>query len=244
MVIGMDMDKDRHTDHISAQFNAEMEGLKQQFLTMGGLVEKQLGDALSALLDEDSELAEQVVRKDTHINDLEMQIDEECRQIVARRQPAASDLRVVMTIGKAVVDLERIGDEAVKVARHGSTLAREGSAPRGYRECRHIGNHVRKMLYEALDSYARMDVEAAMRVLDEETQVDEEYDAAMRQLMTYMMEDSRSITQILNILWVIRALERVGDHSRNLAEFVIYMVKGKDLRHTPLEDVRREVGTG
>lgn len=235
------MNSESHADHISQQFNSEMEELKTHFLTMGGLVEKQVGDALQALLDADSDLAERVQKNDAKINEMEMTIDEECRQIVARRQPAAVDLRLVMTVGKAVSDLERCGDEAAKIARHAIHLAQEGESPRGYRECRHIGNHVRQMLYDALDSFARMDVETALQVIGEETLVDEEYNGAMRQLMTYMMEDSRSISRVLNVLWVVRALERIGDHSRNVAEFVIYMVEGKDLRHTPLDQIRAEV---
>ncbi len=235
------MNKESHADHISQQFNSEMEELRTHFLAMGGLVEKQVGDALEALLDANSDLAAQVMKSDAKTNDMEMKIDEECRQIVARRQPAASDLRIVMSLVKAVTDLERCGDEAVKIARQAEMLAQEGTSPRGYRECRHIGNHVRKMLYDALDSFARMDVETALEVIGEEAAVDEEYNGAMRQLMTHMMEDSRAITRVLNILWVVRALERIGDHSRNIAEFVIYMVEGKDLRHNSVEEIRRRV---
>ncbi len=235
------MRNESQADHISQQFDSEMEELKTHFLAMGGLVEKQVGDALAALLEADSELADRVSKKDAKVNEMEMTIDEECRQIVARRQPAASDLRLVMSVAKAVSDLERCGDEAVKIARQAGALAQEGIAPQGYRECRHIGNHVRKMLYDALDSFARMDTEMALQVISEESLVDEEYNGAMRQLITYMMEDSRNISRVLNILWVVRALERIGDHSRNVAEFVIYMVEGKDLRHTPVDEIRKRV---
>ncbi len=235
------MRNEGQADHISQQFDSEIEDLRTHFLAMGGLVEKQVSDALQALMDADSELAERVSRQDAKINEMEMTIDEECRQIVARRQPAASDLRLVMTVGKAVTDLERCGDEAVKIARQAGALAQEGVAPQGYRECRHIGNHVRKMLYDALDSFARMDTEMALQVIGEEGLVDEEYNGAMRQLITYMMEDSRNISRVLNILWVVRALERIGDHSRNIAEFVIYMVEGMDLRHTPVDEIRKRV---
>ncbi len=237
----MDISKDVHTDHISQQFNNEMDELKNHFLGMGGLVEKQVRDALEALIDGDGERAEAVSRLDMKINEMEMRIDEECRHIVARRQPTASDLRLVMAVSKAVTDLERAGDEATKIARQAATLAREGAPPKGHREVRHIGNHVRQMLYDALDSFARFDIDAALRVIQEEALVDEEYNAAMRQLMTHMIEDPRSITRVLNVVWTLRALERIGDHSRNIAEFVLYMVKGKDFRHATVEEIRNQL---
>lgn len=240
----MDISKGVHTDHISQQFNHEMEDLKNHFLGMGGLVEKQVRDALEALIEGDSARAEQVSRADMKINEMEMMIDEECRNIVARRQPTASDLRLVMAVSKAVTDLERAGDEATKIARQAASLAKEGAFPKGQREVRHIGNHVRQMLYDALDSFARFDVDGAMGVIQEEALVDEEYNAAMRQLITHMMEDPRAITRVLNVVWTLRALERIGDHSRNLAEFVIYMVKGKDFRHATVEQIRDELREG
>lgn len=238
----MDITNELHTDHISNQFNQEIESLKTHFLGMGGLVEKQVRDAVDALMNSDSELAGSILKMDSKVNEMEKMIDEECGRIIARRQPTASDLRLVLGVAKAVSDLERAGDEAAKIARHSANLAREGSVPGGYREVRHIGNHVRQMLYDSLDSFARMDVELAMRVLQEEPVLDEEYNGALRQLMTVMMEDSRSITRVLDVIWALRALERIGDHSQNIAEFVIFMVKGKDLRHTSVEEIRAELG--
>lgn len=238
----MDITNELHTDHISNQFNQEIESLKTHFLGMGGLVEKQVRDAVDALMNSDSELAGSILKMDSKVNEMEKMIDEECGRIIARRQPTASDLRLVLGVAKAVSDLERAGDEAANIARHSANLAREGSVPGGYREVRHIGNHVRQMLYDSLDSFARMDVELAMRVLQEEPVLDEEYNGALRQLMTVMMEDSRSITRVLDVIWALRALERIGDHSQNIAEFVIFMVKGKDLRHTSVEEIRAELG--
>jgi len=161
-----------------------------------------------------------------------MSIDEECVRILARRQPAASDLRLVIAVTKAITDLERVGDEASKIARQAIALTNEGTAPRGYVEVRHIGGYVSKMLQDALDAFARLDMDLAHEVVQMDRTVDLEYSTAMRELVTYMMEDPRSITRVLNIMWTLRALERIGDHARNLAQYVIYLVNGEDVRHT------------
>ncbi|MCP5325944.1 MAG: phosphate signaling complex protein PhoU [Oceanospirillaceae bacterium] len=237
----MDLTKDAHTHHISQQFNEELEQVKNSLLEMGGLVERQVGDAIRALVEADSALAQKVVEKDAAINAMEMVIDEECTRIIARRQPAASDLRLVIAVSKAVNDLERIGDESAKVARMAIKLCEEGESPRGYVEIRHIGDRVRRMTQEALTAFARLDVETALQVAQEDKDVDQEYQSAMRELVTFMMEDPRSISRVLNVIWSLRSLERIGDHARNISEDVIYLVKGKDVRHTSLADIVRTV---
>jgi phosphate transport system protein len=237
----MDLTKDAHTHHISQQFNEELEQVKNSLLEMGGLVERQVGDAIRALVEADSALAQKVVEKDAAINAMEMLIDEECTRIIARRQPAASDLRLVISVSKAVNDLERIGDESAKIARMAIKLCEEGESPRGYVEIRHIGDRVRRMTQEALTAFARLDVETALQVAQEDKDVDQEYQSAMRELVTFMMEDPRSISRVLNVIWSLRSLERIGDHARNISEDVIYLVKGKDVRHTSLAEIVRTV---
>jgi phosphate transport system protein len=235
------IDKDAHSHHISQQFNTELDEVKTHMLEMGGLVEKQVRDAITALIEADSEKAERVKMDDKKINGMEISIDEECARILARRQPAASDLRLVISISKSVIDLERIGDEAGKIATQAIQLAVTGESPRGYKEIRHIGNHVGYMVRDALDAFARLDVNMAVAVAKEDKLVDEEYSTAVRSLITYMMEDPRSVSQVLNVLWALRALERVGDHARNIAEQVIYLVKGKDVRHVDINELAAEV---
>lgn len=234
-------DKDPHGHHISQQFNNELDEVKTHMLEMGGMVEKQVSDAIKALLNEDSGLAEKVKLGDKLINTMEVSIDEECTRILARRQPAASDLRLVIAISKAVNDLERIGDEAGKIATQAMTLSEQGQSPRGMVEIRMIGDHVGRMVRDALDAFARLDSKKALEVAKEDTLVDAEYGTAMRSLITYMMEDPRSISPMLNVLWSLRSLERVGDHARNIAEHVIYLVKGANVRHVGLTEMARQV---
>ncbi|GEN28558.1 phosphate transport system regulatory protein PhoU [Halovibrio variabilis] len=237
----MDITSDTHSKHISRQFNQELEELKTHLMAMGGLVEKQVQDAVFALLEGDTRLAEQVRDNDRQVNDLQLQIDDECTRVLARRQPAASDLRLVLAVIRATSDLERIGDEASKIARNAMLLGENGSAVRGLVEVRHISEHVRKMLRDALTAFARFDTDLAMQVVREDELVDDEYSSAMRSLMTFMMEDSRSITSVLSVMWVLRALERVGDHADNLAEYVVYLVKGLDIRHSDTDDLEPKV---
>ncbi len=225
------MDISSHTHHISQQYNMELDDIRKNLSEMGGMAQRQVNDAIQALIDADLEKAEQVVRSDTKVNHMEVSIDEECIRILARRQPAASDLRLVIAVTKAITDLERIGDEASKIARQAIALNREGVAPRGYVEVRHIGNHVSNMLQDALDAFARLDIELANTVVQTDRVVDMEYGTAMREMITFMIEDPRSISRVLNIMWSLRALERIGDHARNLAQYVIYLVKGTDVRH-------------
>jgi len=235
------INKDGHTQHISQQYNVELEEVRSHLLAMGGLVEKQVSDAVRAVIDADAGLARQVRTIDDQIDIMERGIDEECLRILARRQPAASDLRLIISISKSVIDLERIGDEAAKIARRAIELTEDGEAPRGYVEVRHIGEQVRKMVHQALDAFARFDAELALSVAQYDKLIDREYKSALRELATYMMEDPRSISRVLSVIWVLRSLERVGDHARNIAELVIYLVQGTDVRHMGLKRMAEEV---
>lgn len=235
------INKEGHTQHISQQYNVELEEVRSHLLAMGGLVEKQVSDAVRAVIDADAGLARQVRAIDDQIDIMERGIDEECLRILARRQPAASDLRLIISISKSVIDLERIGDEASKIARRAIELTEDGEAPRGYVEVRHIGEQVRKMVHQALDAFARFDAELALSVAQYDKLIDREYKSALRELATYMMEDPRSISRVLSIIWVLRSLERVGDHARNIAELVIYLVQGTDVRHLGLKRMAEEV---
>ncbi|RBW49111.1 phosphate signaling complex protein PhoU [Marinobacter sp. F3R11] len=234
---------DVYGDHISNRFNDELLALKTRFLKMGGLVEAQIDSALQSLIESNGELAEEIRSKDKLVDRMEMDIDEEAMLIIARRQPTARDLRLVISVIRMVADLERVGDEAKKIARFAIKLAEEGQAPQGYAEVRNIGAHVMGMIHDSLDAFARLDSEQALRVMKEDKRVDEEYQSAARALLTFMMEDTRNISHCMSVMWVLRALERVGDHACNIAENVIFMVKGEDVRHTPMEETERIVGS-
>ncbi len=227
--------------HISQQYNAELEDIRSKVLQMGGLVEQQIEQAINALVRGDTAMGEAVIMDDTKVNKLEVNIDEECSQIIARRQPAASDLRLVMAVIKTITDLERIGDEAEKIARMAVRLAGEERPKNNYAEIQALGNHVRQMVHDALDAFARLDVEAAVRVAREDIKIDHKYEGALRQLITFMMEDPRTISRSLNVIWAARALERIGDHARNICEYIIYLVRGRDVRHTSLEQIEKEI---
>jgi phosphate transport system protein len=212
-----------------------LDDIRKHLAEMGGMAQRQVNDAIAALVEADIAKADLVVRADKMVNSMEMSIDEECIRILARRQPAASDLRLVIAVTKAITDLERVGDEASKIARQAIAMSTEGMAPRGYVEVRHIGGLVSSMLQSALDAFARLDMDMATEVVKMDRTVDMEYSTAMRELVTFMMEDPRSITRVLNIMWSLRALERIGDHARNLAQYVIYLVNGEDVRHIDFE---------
>ena len=229
-------------DHISNKFNDELMDLKTEFLKMGGMVESQVERAIQALINNDGQLAEEVRAGDKKVDRMEMDIDEEATLIIARRQPTARDLRLIISVIKMVADLERVGDEAKKIAKFAIKLSEEGQAPRGYLEVRHIGDHVISMLRDALDAFARLDSTQALRIMKEDKRVDEEYQAATRSLLTFMMEDTRNISRCMSVMWILRSLERVGDHACNIAENVIFMVKGQDVRHTPVEEAEKVVG--
>jgi phosphate transport system protein len=227
--------------HISRRFNDDLERVRSKVLGMGGFVEQQLSRAVNALVEGDSVLGEAVARDDYQINGMEVAIDEECSRILATRSPAAGDLRVIVAIIKAITDLERMGDECEKIGNIAARLATQERPADKYREIKHLGRVVQDMVHESLDAFARMDAEAALRVARQDRLVDEEYEAIQRQSITFMMEDPRSIRRALDVMWVVRALERIGDHAKNLCEYVIYMVHGKDVRHTRLEDVESEL---
>ncbi|WP_455197268.1 phosphate signaling complex protein PhoU [Kaarinaea lacus] len=235
------MDKNSLGHHISQQFNAELEDVRSKVLAMGGLVEQQIQDAINALVSADVEMAEGVVKNDVRINALEVNIDEECARILARRQPAASDLRLIVAVIKTITDLERIGDEAEKVARMAVELASLDRPRNQYHETQVLGERVQRMVHDALDAFARMDVEAALRVAQYDEEVDHEYEGILRQLITHMMEDPRSIKRVMDVIWSVRALERIGDHAKNICEYIIYFVKGKDVRHLGLEAIEKEI---
>lgn len=235
------MDNMNIGQHISQQYNAELEDIRNRVMAMGGLVEQQLTGAIDALVSGDTKEGEEIISNDYKVNAMEVSIDEECSRILARRQPAASDLRLIVAVIKTITDLERIGDQAERVSRMAVSLADSDINKKQFVELQHLGNHVRQMLHDALDAFARMDVEAALTVAREDIKVDKEYESLMRQLITFMMEDPRTITRVLDVMWAARALERIGDHAGNICEYVIYLVMGKDVRHTSLEQMEEEV---
>ncbi|MCC6171968.1 MAG: phosphate signaling complex protein PhoU [Gammaproteobacteria bacterium] len=228
--------------HISRRFNEDLERVRGKVLSMGGFVEQQLAKAVAALVEGDSTLGEAVARDDYQINSMEVSIDEECSRILATRAPAAGDLRVIVAIIKAITDLERMGDECEKIGYIASRLATQERPVDKYREVKHLGRIVQDMVHDALDAFARMDAAAALTVARQDRFVDEEYESIQRQSITFMMEDPRAIRRALDVMWVVRALERIGDHAKNICEYVIYMVHGKDIRHIRLEDVETELG--
>ncbi|ALO41008.1 phosphate transport system regulatory protein PhoU [Pseudoalteromonas phenolica] len=224
--------------HISGRFNEELENVRNHVLSMGGLVEEQLNLALDAINDNDAEKARKVSENDYKVNAMEVNIDEECTRIIAKRQPAASDLRLVVAIAKTIADLERIGDEAERIARVALDSFTKDQQDLLV-NLENMGRQVSKMLHDVLDAFARMDAQSAFEVHKEDAKVDREYEALTRQIMTYMMEDPRSIPKIMDLIWSVRSLERIGDRCQNIAEYVIYFVNGKDIRHTSQEDIAK-----
>lgn len=230
------------SEHISQQYDEELNDLKNRVMAMGGLVENHIENATIAIIEGQEELASRIVDADFKVNSLEVSIDEQANQIIAKRQPTASDLRFVMMIVKTITDLERIGDEAEKIARMAQGLAELGEgAILNFIEIRHLADHVRKMLHDSLDAFARTNVEAAINAAAQDERVDTEYESVVRQLITKMMEDPRCIKRGIHVLWAVRALERIGDHAKNICEYVIYMVKGKDVRHVTIEQVKEDL---
>jgi phosphate transport system protein len=231
---------DKLGQHISQQFDEELEDIRNRVMQMGGIVEQQLSDAVKALTDRDEALAEVVLTSDYKVNALEVQIDEECTQIIAKRQPAASDLRLVIAVIKTITDLERIGDEAERIGRMAVHFAESKGENKMLTGIIHLGESVLRMLHEALDAFARMDTERAIEVARSDAKIDKQYESILRELMTYMMEDPRSIPVVVDMMWSARALERIGDRACNICEYVIYLVRGKDVRHISLEQVEHD----
>jgi phosphate transport system protein len=230
------------SQHISQKFDEEMEDLRNQVLKMGGLVEEQIDGAINAFLKTNAPDAEKIIIKDHKVNTLEVSIDEACTQILARRQPAASDLRMVTAVIKTITDLERIGDEAERIAKMALSLAEDNAGFNSrYAGIRHLGDQVKKMVHDVLHAFARMDVDAAINVVRDDDDTDKEYKNLMRTLITYMMEDPRTISEVLDVIWAARALERIGDHAKNIGEYVIYLVKGKDVRHLDIEVIEKDI---
>lgn len=231
----------QQSEHIFKQYDAELEAVRGKVLEMGALVEQQIVDALEALTKGNAKLAKAVISKDHLVNALEVQIDEDCSRIIARRQPTAGDLRIVLMMIKTITDLERIGDEAAKIARFAIKIYETDRAwtPR-FVEIKTMANSVRDMLHMSLDAFARSDVTKVVEIAQMDEQVDEQYQVTIRQLITFMLEDPRTISMALEVLFVSKGIERIGDHAKNISEYVVYMVKGKDVRHVSLEEMEQE----
>lgn len=235
------MDNLTFDKHTSAQFDAELEGARNRLMEMGGLVEQQLNISFESLMTVDSQIATRVIKMDKDVNKMQVVLDKETTRILAKRNPAASDLRFIIAVTKTVNELERMGDEATKIARQTIELSDDGSGPQDFVELRDIGSKVRQMVRESLDAFARLDVQAALEVMEQDQAVDREYGLAIRTLVTKMVENPPSISQALKVMWALRSLERIGDHARNIAESVIYLVKGKDVRHKKLEKIAEQI---
>lgn len=230
------------SEHISKQFETDLDTTRTRVLQMGGLVEAQILAAIEAYATGDAALIERVIENDRRVNGYEVAIDGACNHIVVKRQPAASDLRLIMAISKIVTDLERSGDEAEKIARMARGIHEHGGQhAQRFPAIRHAAQIAVRMLRQALDAFARLDAVLAADVVKEDVAIDDEFRSILRQLITYMMEDPRTISPGLEIVWVAKAIERIGDHAKNMAEQVIYIVKGTDVRHTSFADIDREV---
>ena len=224
--------------HLSTQFDSELTAVSAEVMELGGLVEAQILHAIMALSEFDIEIAQRVMRNETRVNEMEMEIDRDIASIIGRRQPTARDLRLLIAIAKTTANLERAGDEADKIARMVVSIINDG-APRSLPslELRVAADLASSLLRKALDAFARLDVEAALSILKEDDLIDKEFDGFVRKLVTYMMEDPRKISASLDLLFLAKALERIGDHAKNIAEFIIYVVKGADVRHTPIATI-------
>lgn len=230
------------SEHLSKQFDAELDAIRADLTRMGGMVEEQVRSALAALADGDRELAEQVIARDHGVDAMEIALDDACTHIVARRQPTAIDLRVVMAVGKTVTDLERVGDEAKKIAKVTRNILDRGKTRNLARliDIGFMGRQAAAMLHDVLDAFVRLDTEAAARIVRQDEEIDRHFNAVVRQLVTYMMEDPRTISTALDVIFIAKSIERIGDHATNLAENVIYVVRGRDVRHIGVEALERE----
>jgi len=229
------------SEHLSKQYDSDLDTLRSRVLQMGGLVEAQILAAIDGFSSGNAELYERVIETELRVNGYEVSIDTDCSHIIVRRQPAATDLRLIMAVSKTVTDLERIGDEAEKIARMSKQIhERDRLKVQRFGQIRHVGNIAVQMLRQALDAFARLDAEQAAQVVREDLTIDDEFRSIVRELITFMMEDPRTISSALEVLWIAKAIERIGDHAKNVAENVIYIVKGTDVRHTRFEDLERE----
>ena len=227
--------------HLSSQFDADLNAVSSKVLEMGGLVESQIVNAMQALNTFDMEIVEAVVLAEQRLNTMEVEIDEECSNIIARRQPAARDLRLLMAISKTITNLERAGDEAEKIAKRVRRINEDGMGRNvNIAEIKLSGEMAVSILRRALDAFARLDTVAAAQIVRDDKAIDEEFRAFVRKLVTYMMEDPRMISAGLDYLFIAKAVERIGDHAKNIAEFIIYIVKGTDVRHVSRDQLERE----
>ena len=223
-------------DHASKQYDLDLGSIRSRVLAMGGLVESQIRRAIDALASGDLQLSDEVIAADHKVNAMEVALDGDCSQLIVRRQPAANDLRMIFAITKTVTDLERIGDEAQKIARMAKNIHQRGAAQAPpLVEVRHAAEAAISMLRRTLDAFARLDCNTAAEVIRDDAGIDTEFRSILRQLITYMMEDPRTISTALDVVWIAKAIERIGDHAKNMAEYVIYIVKGTDVRHTKME---------
>ncbi|WP_310646800.1 phosphate signaling complex protein PhoU [Limnohabitans sp.] len=229
--------------HLSSQFDADLNNISSHVMALGGLVESQIRQAVYALSQFSLEVADDVLVTENKVNSAEVEIDREIASIIGRRQPTARDLRLLMAMSKTTANLERVGDEAAKIARMVKSIV-ESNAPRSLpsSDLRVSAEMASGLLRKALDSFARLDIPMAVSILREDNDIDQEFDGFVRKLITYMMEDPRTISASLDLLFIAKAIERIGDHAKNIAEFVIYIVKGEDVRHTPLADVESSMG--
>jgi phosphate transport system protein len=235
------VDNSKIGHHISEKFNAELEDIRNKVLAMGGLVEEQIDLAVKAFTAGDEEIAELVIKQDDQIDILEMKIDRECMQILALRQPAAFDLRLLITVIKIINELERVGDLAERIAKNALQVSNTSGKSDEYYELQHIAELVKEMLHDSLDAFARMSVDGVTAITAQDESVDREYGSIIRQLITHMMEDPRNITRSLDILWTARSLERIGDHACNICAHIIYMVKGEDVRHISQAELEKKI---
>ncbi|MDD5174947.1 MAG: phosphate signaling complex protein PhoU [Sterolibacterium sp.] len=228
-------------EHIVKQFDVDLKSIRSRVLQMGGQVEQQIAKALEGLTAGDMALIEQTIQNDDSVNRLEVELDEACTNIIARRQPTAVDLRMVMMVVKTITDLERIGDEAKKIAKKARSIHAADTHFVPCVELRHVAGLAIEMLRKALDAFARLDLTAAAQVVRQDQEVDAEFKGIMRQLITFMMEDPRTISRSLELLFIAKSIERIGDHAKNISEYVVYMVKGRDVRHIGLAAIEKEV---
>lgn len=233
-------------DHLSKQYDVELEQMRSRILQMGGLVESQLKLAIEAFETADVEKAETAIANDRRVNDLQLHLDMMVNHLIARRQPTAGDLRMIMGVAKAITDLERVGDEATKIARAAKWLKEKASGFRLHRipDLHQSGEIASRMLHRSLDAFARLDGHAAASIIRDDAGIDDRFRATLRQLITYMMEDPRSISSAIDTIWAAKAIERVGDHAKNIAEHVIFIAHGTDVRHASPEEIERAVSQG